>query len=297
MLTEELKAALAALGGLCAVDIDLAAPYLAAAREAEAAINANGVRVSAAAVGQATTQGGVAILPVSGFIRMHPSPVERLLGISFGASLTRLTERLREAVADDAVAAIVLRFDSPGGATFGLAEAAEEIRKAASTKPVIAMVETVCASAAYWLASACSEIVALESAVVGSIGVVGTHTSVKAALEAQGVKVTLVSSTLEKVETYPENDLSDEARAHLQGLVDAELKLFVAAVAKGRGIKPGDVLDQYGRGRIMKGRAAKAAGMIDRIATLDAVVAGLARPARRAGAPRVGRAARMAFDL
>lgn len=296
-MDEDLLKALAALGDTVAVDRALARPYLAAAQDAQRAaeLQANGVRASAAAVGQATTPAGVVILPVSGFIRPHTSALERMLGVSFGASVDRLMARLRDAVSDEAVSAVVMYFDTPGGSTYRLAQLHDEILKARAVKPVIAVVETLCASAGYWLASACTEIVAAKGATVGSIGVVGIHTSIKGALEDEGLKVTLISSTPEKVETYPENDLSPEALAHVQSLVDADLKDFTAAIAKGRGLKPGEVLEQYGRGRVYKAAEAKRMGMVDRINTLDGVLAELARQ-RPASNARISRAARFAFN-
>ncbi len=296
-MEDDLLKALAALGDTCAVDRALARPYLASAAEAQRAaeLQANGVRASTAAVGQATTPAGVVILPVSGFIRPHASPLERALGVSFGASVERLMGRLREAVADESFSAVVMYFDTPGGSTYRLAQLHEEILNARAVKPVIAVVETLCASAGYWLASACTEIVAAKGATVGSIGVVGIHTSIKAALEEEGVKVTLISSTPEKVETYPENALSPEALAHVQSLIDADMKDFTAAIAKGRGLKASDVLEQYGRGRVYKAAEARRMGMVDRISTLDGVLAELAkrRPSSNA---RISRAARFAFD-
>jgi signal peptide peptidase SppA len=296
-MNEHLLKCLQSLGLVLAVDLNGVAPYLAQAEEARrhGELEANAVRAMTPAVASAQTPAGVLILNVSGIIRPRASEYAELMG--YGCSVERLRARIREAVNDQGIAAIVLRMDTPGGVTSGLAELHADILKAREVKPIIAMVETMCASAGYWIASACSEIVAMQSALIGSIGVVTSHTDVTAMNEQMGVKVTLVATTPEKIERYPDVALSEDAQAHLEGLINAELKLFIGAVAKGRGLKPQEVLDRYGRGRTFLTGEAKNMGMVDRIGTMESVLAGLAKTARGSRAPRahISRSARMAL--
>jgi ClpP class serine protease len=135
------------------------------------------------------------------------------------------------------------------------------------------------ASAAYWVASQASEIVATPGGDVGSIGVYSMHQDISQALAAEGVTTTLVHAGEFKIEGNPFSPLEAVAREHLQARVDQAYGQFVLAVASGRGVKPAEVEADYGRGRLVGAREALAAGMIDRIETFDATLARYARPA------------------
>jgi signal peptide peptidase SppA len=128
------------------------------------------------------------------------------------------------------------------------------------------------ASAAYWLASQADEIVSIPSGNVGSIGVFSAHQDLSAALEKEGIKVTLIKAGKFKVEGNPFEPLSDEARAQIQTRVDDAYSQFTKDVARGRGVKPSDVRGGYGEGRALPAKEAKAVGLIDRIATMDEVL-------------------------
>lgn len=290
---------LTALGAVLAIDASLAAPFIAAEIEAAHAREqraANGVRASEGRVGQAQT-GGVAILPVTGMIR--PRSYESFFGTVPG--LDRFRSRLAQSAADEATSAIVVFFDTPGGSVVGMSETWEAIRAAAAVKPVIAYCDGMCASAGYWLASACTEIHAAPEALVGSIGVIMSHTDMTKYLDKLGYKITLIANSPEKTESYPYVPLSPEALAHRQGLVATETARFHAAVAKGRNVSVAQVRDEFGLGRALDAAAAKKAGMIDAISTFDQVVAKAVRTGGRArpAAPRRGlsRSARFALGL
>src|SRR5581483_8663120 len=93
-------------------------------------------------------------------------------------------------------------------------------------------------SAAYWLASQAHEIVASPSSEVGSVGVYQLHRDVSKAMDAAGVKHTLVSAGKYKVEGNPYEPLAGEARDAVQQVVDDYYGMFVKAVADGRGNEP-----------------------------------------------------------
>ncbi len=82
---------------------------------------------------------------------------------------------------------IVLDVDSPGGNYYGTPETSSKIRAARDSKPIIAVANSLAASAAYWIASAADEIVVTPSGDVGSIGVLAVHTDFSAANEKIGV--------------------------------------------------------------------------------------------------------------
>src|SRR5688572_24294991 len=124
--------------------------------------------------------GSIAILPVYGVLAPRMNLFSEMSG---GTTFEKLTGRVREAMGTKAVKTLVLDIDSPGGSVAGATEFARELLKARAKKPIIAQIQYTGASAAYWLASCCTEIVAAPSARVGSIGVYTSHDDISAALE------------------------------------------------------------------------------------------------------------------
>lgn len=217
--------------------------------------------------------GRVAIVPIQGAITRRESFWSMFFG---GAAVETLTAQLRTLAQDSTVGTVILSIDSPGGTVSGLPELAAEVRKLRDSKRVVAVADSLMASAAYWIGSQADEIVASPEALVGSIGVFTLHEDWSAALEQMGVKTTYIAAGKYKVEGNPTEPLSDEARQHLQGLVDSAYNLFVADVAAGRGVTAAQVKADYGQGRVLSASEAKAAGLIDRVATFDETVKRLA---------------------
>lgn len=231
-------------------------------------------RLAAARAEQGERHGGVqigpvAVLPMYGLITQRATLLSEFSG---GASIDSLRVAFRDAMADPDVQAIVFDIDSPGGSVDGVPEFAEELRKARGSKPIVGVANTLVASAAYWLAAQLDELVATPSAEVGSIGVYAMHQDVSRAYDAAGVTPTLISAGKFKVEGNEFEPLSDEARGQIQSQVDAFHRMFVSDVAKGRGVTTSVVGESYGQGRTMLASEAKAAGMVDRIATLEETV-------------------------
>ncbi len=99
-----------------------------------------------------------------------------------------LIKDIATAVADPAVKAIVLDIDSPGGEVTGVDELATAIRSMNAEKPIVAYGTGTVASAAYWIAAACDQVVISKTSAVGSIGCMATILDYSAAREAAGVK-------------------------------------------------------------------------------------------------------------
>lgn len=211
----------------------------------------------------------VAILGVYGVITQRADMMTEMSG---GTSTDKLLARVRAAVADQAVKGIVLDVDSPGGGVYGLDELAGEIRAAKGVKPVLANINSLGASAAYWIASAAEEVSITPSGEAGSIGVFAAHQDLSEALTKAGVKTTLVSAGKFKTEGNPFEPLSEEARAAMQARVDDYYQAFVRSVAKGRGVTPEAVRGGFGQGRVVGAKQAVAEKMADRIETLDEAV-------------------------
>lgn len=189
-----------------------------------------------------------------------------------GTSVERLTATLRQVAQDDTISTVLLDIDSPGGTVAGLPALAGEVRALREHKHVVALSNSLAASAAYWVASQADEIVATPEALTGSIGVFTVHDDYSAMNERLGIKTTYISAGKYKTEGNPDQPLSTEARDHIQATVDEMYGLFVGDVAKGRGVTPAQVKAGYGEGRALTARDAKAAGLIDRIATYEETV-------------------------
>lgn len=229
--------------------------------------------------GSAGPVGAVAVLPLHGV--MAPR-MTLMTDISGGTSAEDFGQLFRAAVADPDIGAIVLDVDSPGGSVFGIEELATVIRGGRGRKPIVAVANTLMASAAYWVASQADEILASPSSQVGSIGVIGVHQDVSQAEAKIGVKTTLVTAGKFKGDGNEHEPLTDTARAAMQQMVDTYYASFVRDVARGRAVPDTQVREGMGEGRILGARDAVKAGLADGIGTLGQVVARLAAGAKSA---------------
>lgn len=228
-----------------------------------------------AAPSDTTIQEKVAVIPLQGMV----TPKGTLLGQLFGgdSGLQGFRARIARAAEDDSITSILLHVDSPGGLVELVPEAAADIRLAREAKPVVAVANTMAASAAYWLAAQANEVVVTPSGRVGSVGVFSVHEDVSKMAEEKGVKLTMISAGKFKTEGNPYEPLGDEARAAIQERIDEVYGMFVADLAKGRGTSAESVRKDFGQGRMLSPKAALAAGMVDRIATFEETAARLVR--------------------
>lgn len=180
---------------------------------------------------------------------------------------------LERARTDPTVKAILISIDSPGGEVNGCNELAAAIRSVAAQKPVYAYVGGQAASAAYWLASPASRIIVDETAMLGSIGVRLGIRDTSARDAKSGVR------TIEFVSSQsPHKSLNVETepgRAKMQATVDSLASVFIASVAKYRGVTAEDVIARFGGGGVKVGAEAVEAGMADAIGSFESVKASL----------------------
>lgn len=209
-------------------------------------------------------EGATIILPVRGTL----AP-QGLYGTTY---YNVLADQVRDAAADDKVGAIVLAVRSPGGYVWGCAECGDAIYEARQSKPVVAVADPYCFSAAYWLAAQASAFYCTTSGEVGSVGVRSGHTDMSGFESKIGMVTTLVASHPDKIAGHPYGPLSDEDRAEIQAGVDESNVLFAAAIARGRGMKAGEVAGAHGTGKTFSAPRALANGAIDGVATLRDVV-------------------------
>jgi capsid assembly protease len=212
---------------------------------------------------------GTAIIPISGPLFRHAN---LLTAISGATSYDMLALDIQSALDNQYVKRIVLDIDSPGGDVTGLQELANIIYSARRKKDITAYIGGQGCSAAYWLASAAGTVIAAESAIVGSVGVVMSYTSTKARDEKEGVrKVEIVSSASPDKRA----DATTEAGlAKYQAIVDELGSIFVREAARNRGVTEAKVLADFGKGFVMSGAQAVRAGMVDRLGSYEGVVAG-----------------------
>ena len=249
---------------------------------------AQGIRVSEADLAamreaRQARAGVVASAPSVGVLRIHGTIFPRanvMFDFSGGASLEVLTKELRAFAADPAVHTIVLDVDSPGGSTAGVMEFAALVGETALVKPIVAVANHLMASAAYWIGSQATELVASPSADVGSIGVLMLHLDESRAWEEAGITPTLFRAGRLKGLGNPFEPLDEEARSLLQARVDESYDDFIAAVARGRRVKPQAVRSGFGEGRLVYADEARTLGMVDRVESLDETLARVGRPSR-----------------
>lgn len=230
------------------------------------------VEFQAAAPRTVQTAGKVAILPLFGVISQRMNMMSDMSG---GTSTEQFAATFDTMLANADIRAIVLDVDSPGGSVAGTAELAQRIFEARDRKKIVAIADSLAASAAYWIASAASEMWATPTAEVGSIGVFALHEDLSRALDAAGVTYTMIKAGKFKGEGNPYQPLSDAAQAAMQLRVDDYYGMFTKAVGKYRGVSPDAVRSGFGQGRVVGAEDAKAQGMIDKIGTLDDVLINL----------------------
>jgi signal peptide peptidase SppA len=222
--------------------------------------------------GRGQTVGSVGVIPIYGVIMPRANLMTEYSG---GTTVSGLRAAFREALGDESIGAILFDVDSPGGQVDGIEELAAEIRAARGQKPMLALSNTIMASAAYYLAAQADEIIAAPSSLTGSIGVYTVYVDESRADEMAGVDVTIYKAGKYKAEgAY--GPLSEEAAAAVQQRIDDYYGQFVGAVAKGRGVTAAAVRSGYGEGRALTADRAKAAGLVDRIDTFDGAIRRLA---------------------
>ena len=207
-------------------------------------------------------RGNVAVLPVMGPIFRYANLFTEISGAS---SIDTMAMDFQTALDDPKIDAILLEIDSPGGMVAGVSEFADMVH--AADKPVTAYVGAKAASAAYWIAAAADEIVMDKSAEVGSVGAVMQ-------MQTGGDKGVREIVSSQSPNKRPDPN-SDAGLTELQARIDGLAQVFIESVADFRGVDAETVINGFGRGGMKLGEAAVAAGMADRLGSLESTIAGL----------------------
>lgn len=242
------------------------------------------IRAAASAV-IGRIMGAVAVIPVRGLLTYQ---YDWLTWLMDGTSCDMIIGAFRQYLADPEVSAIVFAVNSPGGYAEGCQETFDEIFAARGKKRMVTVAAPMAASAAYWIPCAADEVVVMPTGLAGSIGCYTLHTDASQFYEAMGLNITLIQHGQFKTEGNEFQPLSDEAIAELQASVDYIGEMFEKAVAKARGVSVAEVKKNFGQGRCLRPPDAKKVGLVDRIDTLDNVIARLVGKRSSAGRTAAG---------
>lgn len=185
-----------------------------------------------------------------------------------------LIDRLEDIRKSKTAKAVILAIDSPGGTTAGGEAIFEEVRKIAAEKPVVAEVGTLAASAGYMIATAADHIVARQSSIVGSIGVLIQFPDLTGLMDKIGVRLEEVKSAPLKAEPSPFNPTTEEERAMVRKLIMDSYDWFVGLVSDRREMTRDEVL-ALADGSIFTGRQALSNRLVDELGGEDQAVAWL----------------------
>ena len=179
---------------------------------------------------------------------------------------------LRKARNDDSVKAVVLRVDSGGGSAFASDVIADEIRALKRDgKPVVASMSSVAASGGYWISMDADRILASPATITGSIGVLGVFPTFQRTAEAVGLATDGVGTTRWSGEFRPDREMSADAKALFQLVIEDAYDDFISKVAQGRDLDKGDV-DLIAQGQVWTGVDALENGLIDELGEIDDAV-------------------------
>jgi protease-4 len=179
---------------------------------------------------------------------------------------------LREAAANDAVSAVVLRVDSPGGSVTGSETIWREVvRLRKAGKPVVASMGAVAASGGYYVSMAADAIVANPGTITGSIGVVTGKLVARDLKGRLGVGSDSVRTNSNADAWSVNKPFTDEQHAHVEAEADLFYTDFVERVAQGREMTV-EAVDAVARGRVWTGADALAHGLVDELGGLRAAI-------------------------
>lgn len=179
------------------------------------------------------------------------------------AHATAFVRAMRDFANDDAVKAVVLRIDSPGGSALASDLMWHSVRRVAKRKPVIVSLGDLAASGGYYVAAAGTEIVAQDRGLVGSIGVVGGKIVAKDLADRLGVHVEHLTRGEHADWSSPVRKWSADERSAFADHLRETYERFVARVAEGRNRSRAQI-EPFAQGRLMTARKAREGGLVDR---------------------------------
>jgi protease IV len=214
--------------------------------------------------------------------------VVELEGVIF--SPKAVVQQLKKYGDDGSIKAIILHINSPGGGVAASEEVYREVKRIRDEKKkhIVASIETVGASGAYYVASATNKIYADEGSIVGSIGVIAQWVNYGDLLRWAKLKDVTMKAGEFKDAGSPTRDLTPAEKEYLQALIDNMHMQFIQAVADGRKMKVADV-KSIADGKVWTGAQAQSMKLIDQVADFEAAVQDTAKSVGIKGEPQLVR--------
>jgi protease-4 len=215
----------------------------------------------------------IAVVTVAGPIVSGRGGSRPLPLVSNSSGGDTIAAALREAAADDDIAAVVLRVDSPGGSVTGSETIWREVaRVRGEGKPVVASMGAVAASGGYYVSMGADAIVANAGTITGSIGVVTGKLVARGLKERLGVGSDVVRTNANADAWSTDAPFTSEQHAQVEAEADLFYRDFVARVADGRNMPVADV-EEVARGRVWTGADALEHGLVDELGGLRTAIA------------------------
>jgi len=250
-----------------AADLDKPLPEAMTARRGERLMNTRYVEM----------RDSVAIIDVNGRLAKRMGFFAEVC--DGGTSTENLLKDFQSCLDNPDVSSIVFNIDSPGGEAFGINELAQHIYSARGKKPMKAYIGGLGCSGAYWIASACDEVICDKSAFLGSIGVVSVSIDDTEAYKMLGFDKKVVTSSNAPKKRLDLN--TEDGMAEFQAELDAMEDVFISAVARNRKVKKEQVINDFNQGGVLLGVDAVKAKMADRTGSLEQVIKELARGSKQ----------------
>src|SRR6516225_689017 len=201
-----------------------------------------------------------------------------------------MVEQLKKYADDGSIKAIIIHVNSPGGGAAASEEIYREVKRIRDEKKkrIVADIETVGASGAYYVSSATNKIFANNASIVGSIGVIAQWANYEELMKWARLKDITLKAGEFKDAGSPTRDMTPEERTYLQGLIDDMHGQFIHAVAEGRHMKEEDIRT-IANGKVWTGEQALPLKLVDQIGDFQAAVADTAKSAGIRGEPTLVR--------
>jgi len=194
--------------------------------------------------------------------------------------------QLRHFLKKDAIKAVVLRVDSPGGVVAPSQEIYEEVKRFASKKKIVVSMGSLAASGGYYISAPATMIYANPGTITASIGVIIKLSNIEALMDKIGIKATVIKTGKYKDSGSPVRELTAEDRAMFQSVIDSTHNQFVKAVASGRKL-PEDDVRRIADGRVLSGEQAMALKLVDRLGTFQDAIEEAGKMAGIKGEPEI----------
>lgn len=212
------------------------------------------------------------------------------------ADSSETVQQLKKFRENEAIKAIVLRIDSPGGGVGPSQEIYAEVKRTTQTKKVVASMGAIAASGGYYVAAAADHLVANPGTLTGSIGVLMEFANVEELFKKIGLSAVVLKSGDYKDTGSPLRQMTPKERALLQGFIDNVHQQFVAAVAEGREMSEESVR-AIADGRILSGEQAQKLGLLDSLGNMEDAIVIAAELGGIEGEPSVVYAEKKKFSI